>query len=90
MLQAKLVQGSAQYQKQLQSEIDGTVSLHGPDTVERFEEFSMQRVIGELQMNCPETYKLVQLIGSMERNAEEGVPNEELNSVMALCTILNT
>ena len=95
MLQAKLVQGSTQYQKQLQSEIDGTmplkqILLHGPDTVECFEEFSMQRVIGELQLNCPETYKLVQLIGSTERNAKEGVPDEELKGVMALCTILNT
>ena len=36
---------------------------HGPDTVERFEQFSMSAVISELQSNCPELYKLVQQLG---------------------------
>ena len=63
---------------------------HGPDTVERFEQFSMSAVISELQSNCPELYKLVQQLGSTQRNARDGArPDEELKAVMALCTLLN-
>ena len=59
---------------------------HGPDTVERFEQFSMSAVISELQSDCPELYKL----GSTQRNARDGArPDEELKAVMALCTLLN-
>ena len=58
---------------------------HGPDTVERFEQFSMSAVISELQSDCPELYKLVQQLGSTQRNARDGArPDEELKAVMAM------
>ena len=59
------VQSAAQYQQLLCSEVDCAVCsrqmlLDGPDTVERFAEFSMSAVITELQASCPQLYQLVQ------------------------------
>ena len=49
----------------------------------------MSAVISELQSDCPELYKLVQQLGSTQRNARDGArPDEELKAVMALCTLL--
>ena len=89
------VQSAAQYQQLLCSEVDSVVCsrqmlLHGPDTVERFEEFSMSAVITELQASCPPLYQLVQQLGCTPRNARDGcLPDEELKGVMAVCTLLN-
>ena len=64
--------------------------LHGPDTVERFAEFSMSAVITELQASCPPLYQLVQQLGCTPRNARDGcLPDEELKGLMAVCTLLN-
>ena len=50
----------------------------------------MSAVISELQSDCPELYKLVQQLGSTQRNARDDArPDEELKAVMALCTLLN-
>ena len=60
--------------------------LHGPDTVERFAEFSMSAVITELPASCPQLYQLVQQLGCTLRNARDGcLPDEELKGVMAVC-----
>ena len=89
------VQSAAQYQQLLCSEVDSAVCsrqmlLHGPDTVERFAEFSMSAVITELQASCPQLYRLVQQLGCSQRNARGGrLPDEELKGVMAVCTLLN-
>ena len=89
------VQSVADYRVSLCAEIDDAVCsrqmlLHGPDTVEHFEQFSMSAVIAELQSSCPEVYKLVQQLGSTQRNARNGaLPDEELNGVMAICTLLS-
>ena len=89
------VQSAAQYQQLLCSEVDSAVCsrqmlLHGPDTVERFAEFSMSAVITELQASCPQLYRLVQQLGCTQRNARGGrLPDEELKGVMAVCTLLN-
>ena len=89
------VQSAAQYQQLLCSEVDSAVCsrqilLHGPDSVERFTEFSMSTVITELQASCPQLYQLVQQLGCTQRNARDGcLPDEELKGVMAVCTLLN-
>ena len=72
------VQSTAQYQQLLCSEVDSAVCsrqmlLHGPDTVERFAEFSMSAVITELQASCPPLYQLVQQLGCTPRNARDGL-----------------
>ena len=95
MLKEHLDQGSGAVVQLLQSEIDQAVSLkqtvmHGPDTLERFQEFSMGTVIEELKASCPKLYSLLKQLGNTDRNAREGVlPGEELKVVMALCTLLN-
>ena len=92
----KLKQRStASYQEILCSEVDSIVGfkkmlVHGPDTIQRFEEFSMSRLIDELQSYCPELCKLVQQLGSTQRNARaDTLPDEELKGIMAICTLLN-
>ena len=66
------------------------ILLHGPDTVECFEQFSKSAVIAELQSSCPEVYKLVQQLGSTQRNARDGaLPDKELKGLMAICTLSN-
>ena len=89
------VQTASVYQQHLCSEIDSAVCSsqmlrHGPDTVQHFSEFSMSNVITELQASCPLLYKLVQQLGSTQRNARHGaLSDEELKGVMAICTLLN-
>ena len=86
-------QSAADYRESLCAEIYNAVCsrqmlLHGPDTVEHFEQFSMSAVIAELQSSCLEVYKLVQQLGSTQRNARGGaLPDEELRGVMAICTL---
>ena len=58
-------QSVVDYQQSLSEEIEEAVCsremlLHGPDTVERFEQFSMSTIISELQSSCPQVYKLIQ------------------------------
>ena len=89
------VQSAVDYQQILQSEVDTTICsqqmlLHGPDTVKRFEEFSMSGIIAELQSSCPELFTLVQQLGSTQRNARpDTLPVEHLKGVTAVCTLLN-
>ena len=59
------VLSAAQYQQLLCSEVGSAVCsrqmlLHGPDSVERFAEFSMSAVITELQASCLQLYQLLQ------------------------------
>ena len=64
--------------------------LHGPDTVECFEQVSMSAVFAELRSSCLEVYKLVQQLSSTQRNARDGtLPDEQLKGVMAIFTLLN-
>ena len=47
-------------------------------------------LIDELKSSCPELYKLMQHLGNTQRNAVAGsIPDEELKTVMAICTLLN-
>ena len=94
MLKEQLDQGSGAVVQLLRSEIDQAASLkqtvmHGPDTLEWFQEFSMGTVIEELKASCPNVYSLQKQLADTDRNAREGVlPGEELKVVMALCTLL--
>ena len=64
--------------------------FHGPDTVQRFGEFSMGGLIDELKSSCPELYRLMQELGRTQRNAvADSIPNKELKTVMAIYTLLN-
>ena len=80
----------ANHRESLCAEIDNAVCswqmlLHGTDTVERFKQFSMSEVIAEVQSCCPEVYKLVEQLGSTQRNARDGALSyEELKGVMAI------
>ena len=91
----KYSMSAADYQRGLQLEIESVpytrqLLFHGPDTVERFKDFSMGGIIDELKTTCPEMYKLMQKLGNTQTNAVPGsVPDEELKCVMATCTLLN-
>ncbi len=87
----------AQYQEDLQSEVDSVVSsglslLHGPGTEDHFMGFTLDGVVQELKFNCPQMYKLFQQLPRTQRNVTddvEGLPLQELKGVMSLCTLLN-
>ena len=83
------------YKQSLVSEIDAVVCskqvlVHGPDTVDSFDKFSIRSIIDELRDTCPEVYSLIQQLGSTQRySMEDGISGEELKGVMAICTLLN-
>ena len=90
------LQTTSTYQQRLCEEVDSTVCsrqmlVHGPDTVERFEAFSMSGLMGELESHCPELYQLLKELGSTQRNSKENteLANEELKVVVSICTLLN-
>ena len=50
----------------------------------------MGGLIDELKSSCPELYKLMQQLGSIQRNTvADSIPNEWLKSVMSICTPLD-
>ena len=66
--------------------------FHGPDTIEHFQSFSVERVITELQTDAPDVYRLFQMLGDTGRNRrpnQEGYSSEELKAMMSACTLLN-
>ena len=59
---------------------------HGPNTIENFDKFSMDDLVGELVKLAPNLYKLFQTLGQTHRHGEgEG---GDVMAVMSLCTLL--
>jgi len=67
-----------------------TLTACGPDTLEHFHGFSIDRMIHELHEQVPDVYALFMQLGDVERNVSSGGTSaEELKAVSALCTVLN-
>ena len=59
---------------------------HGPNTIENFDKFSMDDLVGELVKLAPNLYELFQTLGQTHRHGEgEG---DDVMAVMSLCTLL--
>ena len=59
---------------------------HGPNTIENFDKFSMDDLVGELAKLAPNLYELFQTLGLTHRHGEgEG---DDVMAVMSLCTLL--
>ena len=57
---------------------------HGPNTVENFHNFSIESVISELQNHAPDVFQLVQLLGKMSDQENEGHTVQDLRPLTAL------
>ena len=68
----------------------GRHTVHGPNTPDHFQNFSMEGIIDEIRTNAPSVYQLFVHLGDTERNAtDDSVSAEQRKAIMSLCTILN-
>ena len=71
---------------------EGSLVSSGPDTLERFEQYSLDGILSELQMKAPNLLNLVLTIADADRNAsfdEAKRSKEQTKAVSSLCTLLN-
>lgn len=69
----------------------GRQVVHGPDTPERFDTFSIDTVIAELQSNAPDLYQLVVTLAKIDRNRsseDDGINAEQCRAIMSMCSLL--
>lgn len=80
----------------LSLELDSILSsshsvYHGPDTIVHFNDFSIDGIIKEFQEHTPQLWKLVKIIGQVDRhlsdNGEEDSP-DVMKAVVSLCTLI--
>ena len=79
----------------LDSQMGGLLSsslsvFHGPNTVEHFEEFSVDGVIADLQARAPDVVQLFTLLGRMDRHndGDDLAPLSQLRVMTSLTTLL--
>ena len=83
---------STSLSSQLDALIRGGISIHdGPDTPAHFNEFSISKVIRDLQHLAPEVLSLFSQLGGIEGEffSREEQSVAERKVVMSLCTLLN-
>ena len=69
-----------------------SILIHGPDTVEGFESFSIDAVISEVKQCSPDLLSLFNRLGDVRRNVPDDCDDlaaEEIKALIALCTLLN-
>ena len=65
------------------------ITFHGPDTVDHFQNFSLDAVIAELRANAPDVVDMFQQLGNYDRfEDDEFARITQLRSTTALCTLL--
>ena len=70
----------------------GSILIHGPDTVEGFESFSIDAVISEVKQCSPDLLSLFNRLGDVRQNVPDDCDDlaaEEIKAFIALCTLLN-
>lgn len=77
-------------ESQVQSMMNSSCSAyHGPDTIEHFYSFSIDRVISELHTHAPDVLRLFSLIGNVYRHDDaEHTKVAQLQSVSSLLNLL--
>ena len=69
----------------------GLQVFDGPDSLEHFNNFSVDAVIAELQTNAPDVYRLFKTLGATSRNVqsnEERIVSEYIRAHTAIFTLL--
>jgi len=81
------------YEQQLQRlSTSSSILIHGPDTVERFERFSIDAVISEVKQFSPDLLGLFNRLADVRRNVADDYDDltaEEIKVLIALGTLLN-
>ena len=89
----QLVQVGATLEQQMQHLCSSSCHLlHGPDTLERFQRFSIDAIIAEIKQFAPDLLHLFNRLGDVRRNALDGSDDmavEEIKALTALCTLIN-
>ena len=68
---------------------DIKITFHGPDTVDHFQNFSLDAVIAELRANAPDVVDMFQQLGNYDWfEDDEFARITQLRSTTALCTLL--
>lgn len=65
------------------------ILVHGPDTIERVNEYSLDAVMAEVQRHAPNLLQLLNNLGNRERGSSEGFNMKQMKTLSALCTLLN-
>ena len=69
----------------------GLQVFDGPDSLEHFNNFSVDAVIAELQTNAPDVYRLFKTLGATSCNVqsnEERIVSEDIRAHTAIFTLL--
>ena len=60
--------------------------FHGPDTVEHFNNFSIDSIVSELQTKAPDVVDLFQMLSKCGQTEDEKL--DQLRTITSLCTLL--
>lgn len=64
--------------------------IHGPDSSELLEEYSLDAVMAEVELHAPHLTLLFNNLGDTHRGGSEGTFNtQQMKALSALCTLLN-
>ena len=62
---------------------------HGPDTVAHFDSFSIDGIINDLRMHCPDVFRLFNTLGTVDRcNDTSSTQVSQLKAVTSLLALL--
>ena len=62
-------------------------AYHGPDTVDHFNSFTIDRVISELNTHAPDVFRLFNLIGNVDHH--EDANNTKIAQLQSISSLLN-
>ena len=67
-----------------------SIIMHGPDTLERLEFFTIESVLAELHRYAPDLLQLFETLGQTSRNIHgDDLAVEQIKGLVSICTLLN-
>ena len=67
-----------------------SIIMHGPDTLERLESFTIDSVLTEFRRYAPDLLQLFETLGQTSRNTHgDDLAVEQIKGLVSICTLLN-
>lgn len=67
-----------------------SIIMHGPDTLERLQSFTIDTVLAELHTYTPDILQLFETLGQTSRNIHgNDLAVEQIKGLVSICTLLN-
>ena len=67
-----------------------SIIMHGPDTLERLQSFTIDSVLAELHTYAPDLLQLFETLGQTSRNIHgDDLAVEQIKGLVSICTLLN-